>query len=196
MLAWAQQMHAFVRSLVPCNSADVLANRQWNGTSHSLRQPGGGGADEPPRPWQPYHSPLDESPLDIRIRPGVLWDGSKLWMPARPNLVISVPANCTDGYFAWLDAGLDAQGKITSLDWDHGTTLPGAVDLSDDNSPPPTAYDLLFYVTSNATAVDDFSHVFRSTPLKLRPEITNQTATQTERRMFFDPPASLDDIPA
>ncbi len=174
-------------------------------TPRPVRQ--GGSASSGTPPWKPLASPYAgtgtppaDQGLKIRIEPGVVWDGYKLWPPARQNIEISVPANTTDGFFVWLVATISATGTVTALDYDFGTTLPAAIPApaADGAGTPPTvARDLLFMVTSNATGVDLANAVInRNTPLILMPQITNQTATTVERRMVWLPPRSPDDVPS
>ncbi len=142
-------------------------------------------------PWQPYLSPTATGPdagRTIRIRAGCVSDGAQDIPPARLNLEIVVPPNCIDGYFVWIEANVDAGGRMTNLDYNHGVRPAGPVALGTNNAPPPVARALLFIITSTQTAVELSSvQQFRTTPLALVPVVTNQTSTQTERRMIFLP---------
>ena len=77
-------------------------------------------------------------------------------MPSNRNAEFVVPPDCIDGYFFWLDASVDVEGKISALVINYGSTLPQAVPVTQDGVPPAHAYDLLFYLISDATTVTIF----------------------------------------
>ena len=147
-------------------------------------------------PWQPYSSPYlgegdppDDQERRIRIRPCWVYDGSRVWFPARRNIEIIVPPNCSDGYFVWLVADVAADGSITALDYDHGANPPPRAPAGNTTTgaPPPKAYFCLFFVTSTATAIDDVSNVFAWTPLQLEMATYQASLTTKEGRLRWTP---------
>ena len=155
--------------------------------------PGGGGSTAAPvtYPWQPYASPYLGSGnppanqgLKIRVRQGFVYGLSGIRFPSNKNIEIVVPAN-SFGYYVWLIATLEpATGNLTALSLGHGTDLPTQ------NAPdyatgllPATVYLPLFFVTSTASAVDDFSNLFVRGPLKLMPVQVTYTGTTAVRAM-------------
>ena len=189
-----------------------IAGATYAGTSVVLAPvrlgAGSSGAAVNKTPWQPYAAPWAGSVsgsgsgdgsapadwgLSFMIYPGAVQDGNGLpKLPASRNAVIAAPASCTDGFFVWLESTVDANGLITALDYNSGTTVPDDVTPPSTNSagtPPPIAYDLLFILTTTETSVEwDNVSQLRNTVLTLLPVTTNTTNVGTERRMCYFPP--------
>lgn len=127
-------------------------------------------------PWQPYAAPYTgagDPPADwglnFMIRVGTIGQGTSV-APASRNAVFTAPPNCADGFFVWLKISLSPTGQITALDYDSGLTLPDALVVvpSANGAYPAVVYDLLFQLTSTATAVDYTSvQQVRATALNL-----------------------------
>lgn len=141
-----------------------------------------------PHVWQPYPSPWlgggdvpADQGLKLRIRPGDVYGTLGAPPVTNRNVEIAVPPNCTDGYYVWIVATLDAKGNLTDCAYDWGTARPElSTVLPDSGNLPTETYYTLFFVTSNATAIVDYSNCYAATNLSLN--VVNGT-------VYWSPPA-------
>ena len=140
-------------------------------------------------PWTPYPSPTatgPNAPFTLRIVPGTVTDGAKLWTAARENIEIIVPANTK--LYVWGEAGIAATARITAFDYNYAAALPAAVALTSDGTPPPLARQLLFIVSSNATGLELPAIAQEcNTPLSLYPKTISQTTAGSTVVMDWQP---------
>ena len=153
------------------------------------------------RRWQPYAAPFTGtgSPpanqgLFLKIRPCWVWDGYQNWFPSNMNASFPVPADCTDAFYFWLQASIGPNGQLTALQIQSGPDgPPRAPDANlTTGAPPPVAYYSLFHVTSNDTAVDDYSNLYApDEPLQILPiQVALGSPTTLVRLMRWYPYSS------